>query len=168
MNTEAATDTYSSVKNVAGSALTGLSDMLTDLMVTGKASIKSFGMSMLKMIAEVVNRLMVAYAIQAAMGWISGSASGGGSTPGGAYTTAASGVTFNAKGGVYESSGLSKYVNGVYDSPQYFTFGVHLSSPTVEYSLKPGRRPSCHWQKTLPGGWGYERRAVVVGNRRST
>lgn len=119
---EAATDTYSSVKNVAGSALTGLSDMLTDLMVTGKASIKSFGMSMLKMIAEVVNRLMVAYAIQAAMGWISGSASGGGSTPGGAYTNAASGVTFNAKGGVYESSGLSKYVNGVYDSPQYFTF----------------------------------------------
>ncbi|MGV4201216.1 phage tail tape measure protein [Citrobacter murliniae] len=119
---EAATDTYSSVKNVAGSALTGLSDMLTDLMVTGKASIKSFGMSMLKMIAEVVNRLMVAYAIQAAMGWISGSASGGGATPGGAYTNAASGVTFNAKGGVYESSGLSKYVNGVYDSPQYFTF----------------------------------------------
>ena len=118
---EAATDTYSSVKNVAGSALTGLSDMLTDLMVTGKASIKSFGMSMLKMIAEVVNRLMVAYAIQAAMGWISGS-SGGGTTPGGAYTNAASGVTFNAKGGVYESSGLSKYLNGVYDTPQYFTF----------------------------------------------
>lgn len=119
---EAATDTYSSVKNVAGSALTGLSDMLTDLMVTGKASIKSFGMSMLKMIAEVVNRLMVAYAIQAAMGWISGSASGGGSTPGGAYANAASGVTFNAKGAVYESSGLSKYVNGVYDTPQYFAF----------------------------------------------
>ncbi|HFT7230240.1 TPA: phage tail tape measure protein [Enterobacter chengduensis] len=35
---------------------------------------------------------------------------------------AAAGVTFNAKGGVYESPGLSKYVNGVYDSPQYFTF----------------------------------------------
>ncbi|WP_039028847.1 phage tail tape measure protein [Leclercia adecarboxylata] len=118
---EAAIDTYSAVKNVAGSALTGLSDMLTDLMTTGKASIKAFGMSMLKMIAEVVNRLMVAYAVQAAMGWISGGA-GGGSTPGGAYASAASGVTFNAKGGVYESPGLSKYVNGVYDSPQYFAF----------------------------------------------
>lgn len=118
---EAATDTYSAVKSVAGSALTGLSDMLTDLMMTGKASIKSFGMSMLKMIAEVVNRLMVAYAVQAAMGWISGSASGG-STPGGAYNNAASGVTFNAKGGVYDSPGLSKYVNGVYDSPQFFAF----------------------------------------------
>lgn len=40
----------------------------------------------------------------------------------GSYANAAAGVTFNAKGGVYESSGLSKYVNGVYDTPQYFTF----------------------------------------------
>ncbi|WP_213354667.1 phage tail tape measure protein [Citrobacter freundii] len=119
---DAATNTYDAVKNVASSTLTGLSDMLTELMTTGKASVKEFGKSMLKMILDVTNRLMVAYAVQAAMGWISGSATDGGSTPGGAYTNAASGVTFNAKGGVYESSGLSKYVNGVYDTPQYFTF----------------------------------------------
>ncbi|ELM7725898.1 phage tail tape measure protein [Escherichia coli] len=118
---DAATNTYDAVKNVASSTLTGLSDMLTSLMTTGKASIEEFGKSMLKMIVEVTNRLMVAYAVQAAMGWISGSA-GGGATPGGAYANAAAGVTFNAKGGVYESPGLSKYVNGVYDSPQYFTF----------------------------------------------
>ena len=118
---DAATNTYDAVKNVASSTLTGLSDMLTSLMTTGKASIKEFGKSMLKMIVEVTNRLMVAYAVQAAMGWISGG-SGGGSTPGGAYANAAAGVTFNAKGGVYDSPGLSKYVNGVYDSPQYFTF----------------------------------------------
>ncbi|EPZ3812907.1 phage tail tape measure protein [Enterobacter hormaechei] len=118
---DVATNTYDAVKNVANSTLTGLSDMLTSLMTTGKASVKEFGKSMLKMIVEVTNRLMVAYAVQAAMGWISGSASGG-STPGGAYANAASNVTFNAKGGVYDSPGLSKYVNGVYDSPQYFTF----------------------------------------------
>ncbi len=118
---DAATNTYDAVKNVASSTLTGLSDMLTSLMTTGKASIKEFGKSMLKMIVEVTNRLMVAYAVQAAMGWISGG-SGGGSTPGGAYANAAAGVTFNAKGGVYDSPGLSKYVNGVYDTPQYFTF----------------------------------------------
>ena len=118
---DAATNTYDAVKNVASSTLTGLSDMLTELMTTGKASVKEFGKSMLKMILDVTNRLMVAYAVQAAMGWISGSA-GGGATPGGAYANAAAGVTFNAKGGVYESPGLSKYVNGVYDSPQYFTF----------------------------------------------
>ncbi|MCZ0535588.1 phage tail tape measure protein [Escherichia coli] len=118
---DAATNTCDAVKNVASSTLTGLSDMLTSLMTTGKASIKEFGKSMLKMIVEVTNRLMVAYAVQAAMGWISGG-SGGGSTPGGAYANAAAGVTFNAKGGVYDSPGLSKYVNGVYDTPQYFTF----------------------------------------------
>lgn len=118
---DAATNTYDAVKNVASSTLTGLSDMLTELMTTGKASVKEFGKSMLKMILDVTNRLMVAYAVQAAMGWVSGGA-GGSSTPGGAYANAAAGVTFNAKGGVYESPGLSKYVNGVYDSPQYFTF----------------------------------------------
>jgi len=116
---EAATNTYDSVKNVAGSALNGLSGMLTDLMTTGKASIKSFGMSMLKMIAEVVNRLMVAYAVQAAMGWISG---GSAPSAGGGKSFAVPSYAPNAKGGVYESSGLSKYVNGVYDTPQYFAF----------------------------------------------
>lgn len=114
---EAATDTYSAVKGVAGSALTGLSDMLTDLMTTGKASIKSFGMSMLKMIAQVVNQLLVAYAVQAAMGWINGA-----KTPTAGQSFAVPSPHLNAKGGVYESPGLSKYVNGVYDSPQYFAF----------------------------------------------
>lgn len=95
--------------------------MLTELMTTGTASVKEFGKSMLKMILEITNQLIVAYTVQAAMGWISGGSSGG-STPGGSYANAAAGLTFNAKGGVYDSPGLSKYVNGVYDSPQYFTF----------------------------------------------
>lgn len=116
---DAATKTYDAVKNVASSTLTGLGDMLTELMTTGKASVKEFGKSMLKMILDVTNRLMVAYAVQAAMGWISG---GSGASAGGGQSFAVPSFTPNAKGGVYESPGLSKYVNGVYDSPQYFTF----------------------------------------------
>lgn len=109
---EAATNTYDAVKNVASSTLTGLSDMLTELMTTGKASVKEFGKSMLKMILDVTNRLMVAYAIQAAMGWINGNAGGGGgSTPGGAYANAAAGVSFDSggytgAGGKYEPAGI--------------------------------------------------------------
>ncbi|WP_426736854.1 phage tail tape measure protein [Enterobacter cloacae complex sp. 397G4] len=118
---DAATNTYGAVKNVASSTLTGLSNMLTELMTTGTASVKEFGKSMLKMILEITNQLIVAYTVQAAMGWINGGSKGG-STPGGSYANAAAGLTFNAKGGVYDSPGLSKYVNGVYDSPQYFTF----------------------------------------------
>ncbi len=116
---EAATNTYDAVKGVAGSTLTGLSDMLTDLMMTGKASIKEFGKSMLRMILDVTNRLMVAYTLQAAMGWISGGSS---SSAGAGQSFAVPSFTPNAKGGVYESQGLHQYVNGVYDSPQYFTF----------------------------------------------
>ncbi len=116
---DAATNTYDAVKNVASSTLTGLSDMLTELMTTGKASVKEFGKSMLKMILDVTNRLMIAYAVQAAMGWISG---GSGASAGGGQSFAVPSFTPNAKGGVYESPGLSKYVNGVYDTPQYFAF----------------------------------------------
>ncbi len=116
---DAATNTYDAVKNVANSTLTGLSDMLTELMTTGKASVKEFGKSMLKMILDVTNRLMIAYAVQAAMGWISG---GSGASAGGGQSFAVTSFTPNAKGGVYESPGLSKYVNGVYDTPQYFAF----------------------------------------------
>lgn len=116
---DAANDTYGAVKNVAGSALAGISDMLTDLVMTGNASIKSFGMSMLKMIAQVVNQLMVAYAVQAAMGWIGSSSA---PSTGGGQSFAVPSPHLNAKGGVYDSPGLSKYVNGVYDSPQYFAF----------------------------------------------
>ncbi|WP_284882998.1 phage tail tape measure protein [Citrobacter freundii] len=110
---EAATNTYDAVKNVAGSALNGLSDMLTSLMTTGKASIKEFGKSMLKMIMDVTNRLLVAYAVQAAMGWVSGNIGGtsAGSTPGGAYANAAAGVSFDSggytgAGGKYEPAGI--------------------------------------------------------------
>ncbi|HGF1109720.1 TPA: phage tail tape measure protein [Klebsiella pneumoniae] len=118
---DSATNTFEAMRNVAGSTFSGLSDMLTSLVTTGTASLKEFTKSMLKMIAEVTNRLLVAYAVQAAMGWISGGI-GGGSTPGGSYANAAAGITFNAKGGVYDSPGLGKYVNGIYDTPQYFTF----------------------------------------------
>lgn len=49
-------------------------------------------------------------------------AGGGGSTPSGAYDSAASGLTFNAQGGVYDSPSLSSYSNQIYDSPQFFAF----------------------------------------------
>lgn len=116
---DAATNTYDAVKNVASSTLTGLSNMLTELMTTGTASVKEFGKSMLKMILQITNQLLVAYAVQAAMGWING---GSGASAGAGQSFAVPSFTPNAKGGVYDSPGLSKYVNGVYDSPQYFTF----------------------------------------------
>ncbi|MDT7128814.1 phage tail tape measure protein [Citrobacter braakii] len=108
---DSATNTFEAMRNVAGSTFSGLSDMLTDLVTTGTASFKDFTKFILKMIAQVTNQLLVAYAVQAAMGWISGSA--GGNTPGGAYASAAnSGVSlfdsggYTGAGGKYEPAGI--------------------------------------------------------------
>lgn len=109
---DSATNVFSSMQNVAQTAFGGISDMLTSLVTTGKASFKSFAASMMKMIADVINRLLVAYTIQAAMGWITGGA-GTGNTPSGAYTNAAnSGVSlfdsggYTGDGGKYEPKGV--------------------------------------------------------------
>ncbi|MGU0055976.1 hypothetical protein ACVXG7_09295 [Enterobacter hormaechei] len=72
------------------------------------------------------------------MGWINGGSKGG-SILADHMSNAAAGLTFNAKGGVYESPGLSKYVNGVYDTPQYFTFQGVLKFAKGAYLLKQER-----------------------------
>ncbi|QXC99317.1 phage tail tape measure protein [Klebsiella sp. PL-2018] len=72
---DTATDAYSALKSVSGSLYSGLSSQLTELTTTGKANIKEFGVSMLKMIAQVINQLIVAWTIQSALGWIVGGAS---------------------------------------------------------------------------------------------
>lgn len=107
---ESATNVYSAIHDVAEAGFDGLSGMLDDLVTTGKASFKSFAASMLKMIAQVIDRLLVAYTIQAALGWVSGSP-GGGSTPGGSYASAASNIQFDkggytGEGGKYDPAGI--------------------------------------------------------------
>lgn len=90
---EKATDVYSSVSNVAMSALSGISSMMTDLVTTGKASFRDFTTSILKMIVDVINKLLVAYAIQSMMGWIGGGASAAtGASAGTAGATGAMGL----------------------------------------------------------------------------
>ncbi|MBE0153167.1 phage tail tape measure protein [Serratia fonticola] len=65
---EKATDVYSSVSNVAMSALSGISNMMTDLVTTGKASFRDFTTSILKMIIDIINKLLVAYAVKSMLG----------------------------------------------------------------------------------------------------
>ncbi|WP_439709997.1 phage tail tape measure protein [Superficieibacter electus] len=70
---DSATNVFSSVQQVSQSTFSGLANQLTTLTTTGKASFKDFTTSILKMIASVTNQLVVAYTLQSAMGWISGS-----------------------------------------------------------------------------------------------
>ncbi|WP_320725977.1 phage tail tape measure protein [Enterobacter ludwigii] len=69
---QTAQNVYSSVSQAAQTALGGISDMMTSLVTTGTASFKQFAASILKMIVEIINKLLVAWAVQKALGWISG------------------------------------------------------------------------------------------------
>ena len=109
---QTAQNVYSSVSQAAQTALGGISDMMTSLVTTGTASFRQFAASILKMIVEIINRLLVAWAVQKAMGWITGDVSTG-NTPSGAYTNAASsGVSlfdsggYTGDGGKYEPKGV--------------------------------------------------------------
>ncbi|UAN43836.1 phage tail tape measure protein [Serratia sp. JSRIV001] len=100
---EKATDVYSSVSNVAMSALSGISNMMTDLVTTGKASFRDFTTSILKMIIDIINKLLVAYAVKSMFG----EGEGGGSI------TSALGKIFSfdtggytGDGGKYEPAGV--------------------------------------------------------------
>lgn len=69
---DSATNVFSSVQQISQATFSGLAGQLTSLTTTGKASFKDFTSSILKMIVSVINQLLVAYAIQSAMGWLSG------------------------------------------------------------------------------------------------
>lgn len=118
------------IENTMGSALDNTAAMLTG----SKADWKSWGLSALQMISKVGLQM----AIMSAMGK--------GSALGGIFTTVASGIgsafaggaagsannafssgsysglTLNAKGGVYNSPDLSSYSSSIVDSPTYFAF----------------------------------------------
>lgn len=71
---DSATNVFSSVQQISQATFSGLAGQLTSLVTTGKASFKDFTSSILKMIVSVINQLLVAYAVQSAMGWVSGGA----------------------------------------------------------------------------------------------
>ncbi|OKP17065.1 phage tail tape measure protein [Serratia fonticola] len=100
---EKATNVYSSVSNVAMSALSGISNMMTDLVTTGKASFRDFTTSILKMIIDIINKLLVAYAVKSMLG----------EGEGGSSITSALGKIFSfdtggytGDGGKYEPAGV--------------------------------------------------------------
>ena len=83
---------FKGFRDVAGNAMNSVSHALTDLVTTGKMDFKSLTKSILTNIIEIINKLLVAQAIQASMKWIgigSAGAGGAGAATGGlqqAYT----------------------------------------------------------------------------------
>lgn len=104
---EAATNYAAIAKDAVTSAMDAGADAVANFALTGKLDFADFTKSILKMITEIISKLLVMQAVKA----VASSAGGG-----------LGGLFANAKGGVYGAGALSQYSNGVYDSPQMFQF----------------------------------------------
>lgn len=131
---DTSSDYYTQVSDLVGNTLDGLVDNMADALSGNKADWASWANSVLNELQKVLLRAIMVNTFKSAgdSGWfgslggmfgssVAGAASAGGATPSGAYTGAASQLKF-AKGGVMDSPDLSRFRNGVVNSPTMFAF----------------------------------------------
>ncbi|CZZ61054.1 phage tail tape measure protein [Enterobacter cloacae complex sp. EB5] len=107
------------MKQAMGGAVTTITDMLNG----NVDSWKDWGVSVLKIIQNVLVNMAVANGVSSIGSLFSFGASSAATASGGtAIQNAGANFTFNAKGNVYDSPSLSAYSNGVFQTPQLFAF----------------------------------------------
>ena len=107
------------MKQAMGGAVTTITDMLNG----NVDSWKDWGVSVLKIIQNVLLNMAVANGVSSIGSLFSFGASSAATASGGtAIQNAGANFTFNAKGNVYDSPSLSAYSNGVFQTPQLFAF----------------------------------------------
>ncbi|MCD0231081.1 phage tail tape measure protein [Enterobacter hormaechei] len=107
------------MKQAMGGAVTSITDMLNG----NVDSWKDWGVSVLKIIQNVLVNMAVANSVSSIGSLFSfGASSAATASSGTAIQNAGANFTFNAKGNVYDSPSLSAYSNGVFQTPQLFAF----------------------------------------------
>lgn len=128
---DSSSDYYSQVSDLVSGGMDGMIDNLADSLNGNKDDWSSWANSILNDMQKIILKAIVLNSIQSmgGSGGIFGSLSGmfgggasGGSTPSGAYNSAASGLTLNDKGGIYDSADLSQFSNSIVNSPTMFAF----------------------------------------------
>ncbi|HAX0302234.1 TPA: phage tail tape measure protein, partial [Escherichia coli CD471] len=99
-----------------------------------------FTSSLLSDLAKIMAQMAMMRAISGIGSAIFGA--GGGSTPSGAYVSAATGAIPNAAGGVYQSADLSRYSGTVVNRPTFFAFakGAGVMGEAGPEAILPLRR----------------------------
>lgn len=107
------------MKQAMGGAVTTITDMLNG----NVDSWKDWGVSVLKIIQNVLVNMAVANGVSSIGSLFSfGASSAATASSGTAIQNAGANFTFNAKGNVYDSPSLSAFSNGVFQTPQLFAF----------------------------------------------
>ncbi|AXH61714.1 phage tail tape measure protein [Providencia huaxiensis] len=118
---DAALDANAQIQSVTSATLNGFSSTLSSVLVDGQANFKDFTKSILKMLAEIAIKMSIVKGLEA-FGF--------------------GGVTANAKGGVYNSPGLSAYSGQIVSKPTLFPFarGAGLMGEAGPEAILPLRR----------------------------
>ncbi|MGK4442460.1 phage tail tape measure protein [Yersinia enterocolitica] len=115
---ETANNVFSATAQLAQTTMGSMTSMATQMMTTGSANLKQFATNFMTSIVDIINKLLIAQAVQAAMGWISGAAtagSGAGNNPGsvpmglhynGGYVPEFAGGGYTGDGGKFEPKGV--------------------------------------------------------------
>ncbi|EHF9644631.1 phage tail tape measure protein [Salmonella enterica] len=129
-------------ENVFTNAFNGMADSIANFAVTGKSSFRSLMVSILADLAKMEARIAASKLLGAVLGMFGFGASAGGSTPSGAYSSAALSVIPNADGGVYRSAGLSQYSGSIVNRPTFFLFarGAAVMGEAGPEAILPLRR----------------------------
>lgn len=118
-----ATDYSSMAADVMKQAMGGAVTSITDMLNGNVDSWKDWGVSVLKIIQNVLVNMAVANGVSSIGSLFSfGASSAAAASSGTAIQNAGANFTFNAKGNVYDSPSLSAYSNGVFQTPQLFAF----------------------------------------------
>lgn len=121
-----ATDYAAQASQGMQTAMSGAVGSITEMLNGNVNSWKDWGVSVLKIIQNVLVNMAVANAASGAssmFGSLFSSGAGAAVSSSSAFTTGAyNNLSFNALGGVYDSPSLSAYSGGVYSTPQLFAF----------------------------------------------
>ncbi|EBF1314462.1 phage tail tape measure protein [Salmonella enterica] len=129
-------------ENVFTNAFNGMADGIANFALTGKMDFRGFTVSILADLAKMEARIAASKLLGSVLGMFGFGASAGGSTPSGAYSSAALSVIPNADGGVYRSAGLSQYSGSIVNRPTFFAFarGAAVMGEAGPEAILPLRR----------------------------
>ncbi|EAM5551741.1 phage tail tape measure protein [Salmonella enterica] len=129
-------------ENVFTNAFNSMADGIANFALTGKMDFRSFTVSILADLAKMEARIAASKLLGSVLGMFGFGTSAGGSTPSGAYSSAALSVIPNADGGVYRSAGLSQYSGSIVNRPTFFAFarGAAVMGEAGPEAILPLRR----------------------------
>lgn len=150
---DTASDYASQSADLVNNTMSGLVGNISEALSGNKVDWEDWSKSVLASMQKIILNAMLVDSLRSASnsglfgslgGMFGASAGSGGSTPSGAYNSAASGLTLNAKGGAYTSADLSRYSNSIVNSPTMFAFakGAGLMGEAGPEAIMPLTRAS--------------------------